>query len=379
MATMRTVIQQYRIFQAMLALGEFTVADLEQATRANPRSVRTTLQRNPELVERISREETGRRGGAWIRYRLKPEADAELRRRLGELEPRVSPPNDLLAAEELLLEQAGSDPAARARTRRRARRLHEGGLREMEASGSRSADAPVHALAVSVLLGLSEAQDDLLDSAATHALERDIRALRRELATIEDRQISAAIARRLDDSPLAVHVESDETVATRLADALGQALQSVGWERAPSPQVGGTMHQIGRMLDRARAAGMELVFGLSPVGRTSSVMDRVADDASVGHASFEDWNVIVAAAHPGEVLSEKVGEFAYEGVRRYAKVPVEPALLPSMTFNETPHALARVQMLQFGRFEFQNMSSAPAKLPTNTDALYGQLKRAGLV
>ncbi len=68
--------EQYRTLGAMLALGEFTaeeVADLAAVKRA---SVHTVLNRHRAWIARIGQQPTGRRGGQFVRYRLRPEAVA---------------------------------------------------------------------------------------------------------------------------------------------------------------------------------------------------------------------------------------------------------------------------------------------------------------
>src|SRR3954453_5800260 len=177
------VLQRYRVFTAMLDLGEFTVEGLAAASGTNANTVLKTLSRNGHLVEGIGRAETGRRGGRWPRYRLLPEGADELRERLSEVERLRTakwfsgPPSEFLAAEKLLLDIASQeiDPDVRKSQVRRARRLLDAGRKTVdawpqEAEPERYSEAKTHEFAVDLLLRLTEVEDAGGD--ATIAVER---------------------------------------------------------------------------------------------------------------------------------------------------------------------------------------------------------------
>lgn len=58
------------VLEGMLALQEFTAADLAGLTGVRPSTVRTVLSREKELVERVGSQATGRAGGQEVLYRL---------------------------------------------------------------------------------------------------------------------------------------------------------------------------------------------------------------------------------------------------------------------------------------------------------------------
>jgi len=62
--------QAQRVFAAMRDIDEFTVSQLVHSSGVNPDTVRTVLLRNSEFLEEVGRQETGRRGGQFRKYRL---------------------------------------------------------------------------------------------------------------------------------------------------------------------------------------------------------------------------------------------------------------------------------------------------------------------
>lgn len=198
-------MQQYRIFDAMLGLSEFTVAELAHASGANARTVRTTLRRHEHLVEPVSRESRGGPGGAWIRYRLKEGATDWIGTRLGALESRVSPPLDLLVAEELLLDRIPDerDEHARARMRSRVRRLLSAAA-ATQLRGSAARLAARHTAIVELLLELSEAHEEPATSG--HGRRTPIavsRELRGHLEELGDGALDAKVRALLARAPWA--------------------------------------------------------------------------------------------------------------------------------------------------------------------------------
>jgi hypothetical protein len=114
--------ERYKVLGAVLALKEFTVADLATFSGVKATTVRTVLSREPNLVVEVGKQETGLKGGQYTRHRVREEALQELRAELHELYRQIgsyvdspaseketnkgskySPPMAMLAAEEALL------------------------------------------------------------------------------------------------------------------------------------------------------------------------------------------------------------------------------------------------------------------------------------
>jgi len=130
--------EQTRIIAAMAALGQFTVAMLVEESGAKEATVRTTLGRESRLVEVVSTEATGRRGGRPKVYSLVPGAQDEIlsrlrvidestRRSTREARWKAGAPDALIIAEDQLLNAITDevDPDRRASLLRRARRQLE--------------------------------------------------------------------------------------------------------------------------------------------------------------------------------------------------------------------------------------------------------------
>jgi len=77
--------QQYKILSAMLALREFTIRDLSRYSDVKPTTVSTTLGRDRQYVEQIGKNETKKRGGQWVRWRVKPDQFQNLKSRVSGL------------------------------------------------------------------------------------------------------------------------------------------------------------------------------------------------------------------------------------------------------------------------------------------------------
>jgi hypothetical protein len=80
-------MQQYKVLGAMLALGEFTVPQLVEASGAPETSVRSVLRSHKPWIEKLTKAEPGLRGGQKYVYRLVPEAGTQIREKLKELYP----------------------------------------------------------------------------------------------------------------------------------------------------------------------------------------------------------------------------------------------------------------------------------------------------
>lgn len=114
--------ERYRTLGAILALGDFSVAEIAALAQVGESTVRTVLRREGDYVERVGPQRTGRRGGRPVRWRLRPEARESIRAILRELEnlgagswlddssAPASPEAAVLAAEDVLLRLA---PVAR--------------------------------------------------------------------------------------------------------------------------------------------------------------------------------------------------------------------------------------------------------------------------
>jgi phosphoglucosamine mutase len=70
----------------MLALGDFSVAEIAALAQVGESTVRTVLRREDDYVERVGSQPTGRRGGQPFRWRLRPGARESIRAILLELE-----------------------------------------------------------------------------------------------------------------------------------------------------------------------------------------------------------------------------------------------------------------------------------------------------
>ena len=81
-----SVRERYRTLGAMLALGDFSVAEIAALAQVGKSTVRTVLRREDDYVERVGTQRTGRRGGQPVRWRLRPGARESIRAILQELE-----------------------------------------------------------------------------------------------------------------------------------------------------------------------------------------------------------------------------------------------------------------------------------------------------
>jgi exopolysaccharide biosynthesis polyprenyl glycosylphosphotransferase len=116
------MLERYKTLGGVLALGEFSVAELAELSGVREPTVRTILRREGTFVEQIGTRSTGRRGGQPVRWRVRPAARERLRAQLRELErlgvgPWLAdqPDHDdapragIIAAEDVLLRLAGTD------------------------------------------------------------------------------------------------------------------------------------------------------------------------------------------------------------------------------------------------------------------------------
>jgi hypothetical protein len=187
-----------RILHAMTEMDEFTVVDLVRACDASASTVRTVLGRRRDLLDELGREETGRPGGKWKRYRLRADAAESLAKDVGHEPEDSSVPTELLAAEEMLLasETIGAEPAMRESLLRRARRLRHDGVGDTT-SDDLGAWEHLHAVDALITLVEGEGADDWETQATAYATAR------MALPVLSENEgLSAALERRIRLSPL---------------------------------------------------------------------------------------------------------------------------------------------------------------------------------
>jgi hypothetical protein len=199
------MFEQYRLYDAMLSLGTFTVEELSHACHVCSNTARTIIHRNRQLLELVDRQKTGRRGGSWARYRLRPEGLCELRRRVADLDERgltrslvpAAPPAALISAKDILLERfpAAADPGERAGLLESAEML----VKTVEA-GLAEPQEPIHLAEASQRLLSEDGSIAVADGQlAAELLQRELPAL----STLQSSSIFADVRRRLDESSAA--------------------------------------------------------------------------------------------------------------------------------------------------------------------------------
>lgn len=201
------MLEHYRTMRAMLALGEFSVAELAELSGVQQSTVRTTLRRSSDYVERTGTTPSGRRGGQPVRWRLRPEARHILRKRLHELELGVGAgvgdraprdhtlPPGVIEAEDVLLRLAPREPSRAKRARLVKLARAQLGAAQTTAP-SRNEEfrerADLHRQVVQLLIDLEEAESSGDGPESPRVLER-----RNKL--IFDLLIAAG---RIDEKPL---------------------------------------------------------------------------------------------------------------------------------------------------------------------------------
>lgn len=200
----------------MLALGDFSVAEVAALAQVGKSTVRTVLRREYDYVERVGQQRTGRRGGQPVRWRLHPEARESIRAILRELEnlgagswlddpaAPATPKAALLAAEDVLLRlaPAATDPGERAELIKLARaqvETAEGTITPEQETGSISD----HLHIVRLLLELEEYLEQSVtqpDSAGVPDRVRQVsRALLLAAGQTQDIRLGDAVRRRIPD------------------------------------------------------------------------------------------------------------------------------------------------------------------------------------
>ncbi len=232
------MLARYRTLGAVLALREFTVADLARYSGVRESTVRTIMGRESRYVKRAGARSTGRPGGQPVVYELRSEAERELTELLRQLEgigarsPVVDGratkdfaplPTALIAAEDTLLRQI-----SRARDPQECNQLVMLATADYQ-SAQRAAKDPerevaAHLEVVAVLLRLARAelsisQGELSDTTAPFpyakilmasddyagklsGLRDDLRRLLADMPELQDKRLLPDLFHRLGTSPL---------------------------------------------------------------------------------------------------------------------------------------------------------------------------------
>lgn len=75
---MNVIAKKTSVLLGMLSLDDFTIEELSRFSGVLPTTVKTVVDRHTHLVEIVGREQTNRRGGQRIRYRLTTDGRADL-------------------------------------------------------------------------------------------------------------------------------------------------------------------------------------------------------------------------------------------------------------------------------------------------------------
>lgn len=209
--------ERYRTLGAILALGDFSVAEVATLARVGESTVRTVLQREGDYVEKVGTQRTGRRGGQPIRWRLRPEAEESIQAILQELEfvgagswlddpsGPASPKAAVQAAEDVLLRRVPDerDPDERAELIKLARthvETAEGTITPPQEAGYISD----HLRIVRLLLELEECLEQSLAQPESEDAPERVRQVSRALllaaGQTQDMRLGDAVRRRLQDS-----------------------------------------------------------------------------------------------------------------------------------------------------------------------------------
>jgi hypothetical protein len=164
------MLNRYRILNAILALREFTVADLAHYSGTKENTVRTVLARESRFVERVGTRGQGRRGGQPVQYQLRTDAEHELVGILREVDnfgadlPPLTPNCSeadpvmlsLIAAEDVLLRQL---PTAGPEDRAELLNLATADFETVEFLADQG-EVAVHRALIDLLLRLSEVEQE---------------------------------------------------------------------------------------------------------------------------------------------------------------------------------------------------------------------------
>jgi phosphoglucosamine mutase len=201
----------------MLALGDFSVAEIAALAQVGKSTVRTVLRREGNYVERVGPQRTGRRGGQPVRWRLRPGARESIRAILRELEdlgagswlddPSApdSPKAAVLAAEDVLLRLAptASDSDERAELIKLARahvETAEGTITPRQETGSISD----HLRVVRLLLDLEEEMEQSITQPESADVLERVWQVSHDLlfaaGRTQDMPLGDAVRRRIPDT-----------------------------------------------------------------------------------------------------------------------------------------------------------------------------------
>jgi hypothetical protein len=267
----------------MLGLREFTSEEVARLSRTPTASVRSTLRRYPLLWHEVGREQSGRRGGSWLRYRLTSEGVSWLRSHLYDYGEAGAPPAEFLAAEDILMTEvpAEGSPETKSRLLRRAQRLVASGAMEDPSGATAQADQSARQEALSLLIRLVQAELGDDNGEWCGALDSLLTA-KQHLAVIEGGAYYRALIQRFVSSSVADPDIAMATSAVMLGSfresfresvlsILKQMQERVG-HRPPglsnwignNPAESSLESSLIRLLALMRSRGEELVFELSP-------------------------------------------------------------------------------------------------------------------
>ena len=247
------MIERYKTLGGVLALDEFSVAELAELSGVRESTVRTILRREGAFVEQVGTQSTGRRGGQPLRWRLRPAAREQLRAQLRELEqlgvgPWLTdqhesddaPRAGIIAAEDVLLRLASTEVEPAKRTE--LVKLAEAHLDAADVSMSASRDVQVGTARrpidrdrriVELLLTLEQAEQDIAARRNQTLQEARIEA---ERLTTEARSRAQALERdsqkRYSRATSEISAMEAEIVAlTRQRDQLLKQIDTIPAER----------------------------------------------------------------------------------------------------------------------------------------------------
>ena len=316
------MLEHYRTLGAILALGEFNVAELAALSGVGEPTIRTTLRREAHYVEQLGTEPTGRRGGQPVRWRLRPEARERLRDRLREFEqlgagpwldeppvPEDMLPAGLIAAEDVLLRlvPAADNPKRRAELVQLARAQ----LDAADATAPADPGAPInetrpsvssHRRIVGLLLDLEEIQEQARHherSGLTARARRIVMDLLLAAGKADEEPLTETIRKRAEHSLLFLAVDDVPAdsggvgLATAL-NGLGLDLQELG-RHQEAVAIGLEAISLWRSLaahDRACQPG--LAFALSRISLSLQALGRPDQAAAMGQEAAGLWRSLAA-------------------------------------------------------------------------------------
>jgi mycothiol system anti-sigma-R factor len=312
------MLERYKTLGAMLALGEFTVADLAVLSGVGEPTVRTILRRDAEYIEQLGSEPTGRPGGQPVRWRLRSDARERLRGQLGELErlgigpwlgeshsPAGTLPPGLVAAEDVLLRLVPAAPDFEERAE--LLQLARAQLDAADATALAIPDTSIHGdwpavslhrRIVELLLDLEEAEQLARQGEhpeLTVRVEVTLTDLLLAAGKADDDRLTGAIRQRIEQSPFSLFrrdpgVDLHRTAARPIPQA-GYRESSKITESSADPRMGsGSSEMVG-----PATALTNLALNLEALGRYHEAL-------VVGQEAADLWRPLAVdnpACQPG--------------------------------------------------------------------------------